>query len=84
MSETQDVPPLERPELTQADLEVSDAEWIDDTDNESEISEEPTTSDDEFICDDDESICESDSDWEVEPVVLNVTVTTRRARRTHH
>ena len=67
---------MERPELSEADLEVSDAEWIDDTDDESEISEEPTTSDEEFICEDD--------DWEVEPIVLNVTVTTRGSRRRRH
>lgn len=81
---------MARPKLRKADLKVSDAEWIDYTDDESEISEEPTTSDDEFIDDgeisetsDDEFIGEDD-DWEVEPIVLNVTVTTRGSLRRRH
>lgn len=60
---------MERPELSTEDLAISDAEWIDETDDESESEWEPTESDEEFIDDD---LC--DSDWEVEPVVLNVTV----------
>ena len=50
------------------DEAISDAEWIDETDDESESEWEPTTSDEEFI--DDE---EYDSDFDPITVYLNVT-----------
>lgn len=50
------------------DEAISDAEWIDETDNESESEWEPTTSDEEFI--DDE---EYDSDFDPITIYLNVT-----------
>ena len=48
----------------------SDGEWIDESDDESESEWEPTTSDEEFIDDDDYD----EEDWEVQPIVLNITV----------
>lgn len=56
-----------RPELSPEDEAISDAEWIDETDDESESEWEPTESDDEFI--DDYS---DDSDWEIETIIINV------------
>lgn len=64
---------MERPPLSAEDEAISDAEWIDETDDESESEWEPTASDEEFIDD--------DSDWEVDPVVLNVTIELPSASR---
>lgn len=73
---------MERPPLSAEDEAVSDAEWIDETDNESESEWEPTASDEEFIDDsafsDEEFI---DENWEVDPVVLNVTIELPSASR---
>lgn len=49
------------------DEAISDAEWIDETDDESESEWEPTTSDEEFIDD------EYDSDFDPITIYLNVT-----------
>ena len=62
---------MERPTLSAEDEAIEDAEWIDETDDESESEWEPTTSDEEFI----------DDDWEVDPVVLNVTIELPSASR---
>ena len=72
---------MERPPLSAEDEAVSDAEWIDETDNESESEWEPTASDEEFI---DDSVSEEefvDENWEVDPVVLNVTIELPSASR---
>lgn len=62
---------MERPTLSAEDEAIEDAEWIDETDDESESEWEPTASDEEFI----------DDDWEVDPVVLNVTIELPSASR---
>lgn len=62
---------MERPPLSAEDEAIEDAEWIDETDDESESEWEPTASDEEFI----------DDDWEVDPVVLNVTIELPSASR---
>jgi len=50
------------------DEAISDAEWIDETDDESESDPEWTPSDEEFIDDD-----EYDSDFDPITIYLNVT-----------
>ena len=60
-----------RPLLFPDDLAIEDAEWID---TESEWSEDDGEYESDFICDDSEESDYEPEDWEVNPVVLNVTV----------
>lgn len=60
-----------RPELGPEDLLIEDAEWIDET--ESEYSSDDDY-DSDFICDEEEESDYEPEDWEVAPVVLNITL----------
>jgi len=60
-----------RPVLFPDDLLIDDAEWID---TESEWSEDDGEYESDFICDDSEESDYEPEDWEVQPVVLNITV----------
>jgi hypothetical protein len=60
-----------RPVLFPDDLLIDDAEWID---TESEWSEDDGEYESDFICDDSEESDYEPEDWEVQPVILNITV----------
>ncbi len=62
---------MPRPLLFPDDLLIEDAEWID---TESEWSEDDEEYESDFICDDSEDSDYEPEDWEVQPVVLNITV----------